>query len=140
MSAHRDAVTSLVNGGYHPRQAREIISLVRAEAREEGRRAGYSEALHQATAGHPLHEAQAGGFQPGRGYILGDVLFCCDAILPHPMDDTEHAVGWSRRRDERDWKPDGFALSSYERDGWEDITVDPRDPHADWNARKGDPQ
>ncbi|MFJ1581600.1 hypothetical protein [Streptomyces sp. NPDC088182] len=40
MTAGEDAVASLVNGGYPPGIAREIVAAVRGEARDEGWRAG----------------------------------------------------------------------------------------------------
>ncbi|MFG3136044.1 hypothetical protein ACGFZA_07455 [Streptomyces sp. NPDC048211] len=50
MSAHENAVQSLINGGYGERQAREILSFVRGEAREEGYNRGAAAARAEAIA------------------------------------------------------------------------------------------
>ncbi|MEU9208517.1 hypothetical protein AB0D27_11325 [Streptomyces sp. NPDC048415] len=67
----------------------------------------------------------------GRCYLNGDVLFLSEAVIPHPITQEPHVVGWTRKTDERDWKPTALAHEELKCNAWQDITVQDLDDPED---------
>ncbi|MET7776295.1 hypothetical protein ABZU94_10540 [Streptomyces mirabilis] len=63
----------------------------------------------------------------GRCYLNGDVLFLSEAVIPHPITKEPHVAGWTRKTDEREWKPTAVAHEELEHNAWQDITAKEKD-------------
>ncbi|WP_406168914.1 hypothetical protein [Streptomyces sp. NBC_00996] len=72
----------------------------------------------------------------GRCYLNGDVLFLSDAVIQHPITKEPHVMGWTRKTNEREWKPTAVAQKELKCNRWQDVTVDKLDdPDADMRRK-----
>ncbi|MGW6741730.1 hypothetical protein ACWGDX_13545 [Streptomyces sp. NPDC055025] len=90
-SAPESAVQSLINGGYGERQAREILSFVRGEAREQGYASGQAAARKEIAADFDRWAARTtDSLTPGQAsvIVLHGLCECSGGVKPCYMGGT----------------------------------------------------
>ncbi|MFE2469746.1 hypothetical protein [Streptomyces mirabilis] len=155
MGAHDNALTSLVNGGYSPlapeQRAKLAAQLGSALPAHNSLLLSVGESIRERRGMAPVlrrlldaeaevdrlrdEVAEVKAPRTGRCYLNGDVLFLSEAVIPHPITKEPHVAGWTRKTDEREWRPKALAHEELEGNAWQDITVkDLDDPEGETRA------